>query len=634
MKLQFGHFLFLLSFFTFFGQTNYAQTLPGINSENSRLTFFTFQKQGTFNFESFTEDFRPALLVKEMPKQGSSKMIQYNYPASKEIEPNGTAQKPPVLPNLIKGQSFIGNPFSVSTPCDNDLAISDSGFVVSVMNTNIFIKNTATGTNYPVKSLAAFTTPINNKHQEFDPKVMYDPLYDRFVLMCMVGNVDTTSKMVVGFSQSNNPTGNWNLYTLPGDALNNGLWSDYPMIAMTEKELFLSVNLLYNDSSWQTGFVETIVWQMDKKKGYAGLPLSSTLHSNIKFNGKAVRNLCPAKGGSKLYKPNMYFVSNRNLASQNDTVFLVNITDTIGATSNTVTVKALKTNQPYYFPPDGRQTTPTQSLATNDSRNLGAFYENNKIQFVHNSKNPTNNHVTVYYGVLDNPQSSTPTITGYLLPNDTMDFAYPNISYAGKSITDQASIITFDHSSNKVNPGVSALQADAAGNFSKVLRIQNGLTFVNLLNNNLERWGDYSGSQRRYNKPGEVWMSGYFAYSYSGSYPWSHAAWIAQLTTSVAVVVDTTSIRHEGAEELSNLNVYPNPASDMFSISFSIAKPEYLSFELFDVSGNLLTVLLRDWVKVNDNVFSFSTGRLSKGVYLLKITGNYNTDIVKKIIIN
>lgn len=601
--------------------------------EGSTQKTYTFRKQGTFNFASTEADYQPALLVREMPKQGSSKMQVYNYPSAKEKPQENSEQKPSVLPDLIKGLSFIGNPFNVSTPCDNDLAISDSGFVVSVTNTNIFIRNITTGTSYPVKSLAAFTTPVNNKHQEFDPKVMYDPVYNRFVLMCMVGFVDSTSKMIVGFSQTSNPTGSWNLYTLPGDALNNGLWSDYPMIAMTEKELFLSVNLLYNDSTWQKGFVETIIWQMDKKKGYNGQPLSSVLHSNIKFNGKAVRNLCPAKGGSKLYKPNMYFVSNRNLASQNDTVFLVNVTDTINASTNTVTVKALVTNQPYYFPPDGRQTTPTQSLATNDCRNLGAFYENNKIQYVHNTKNPANNHVTIYYGVLDNPQSATPLITGYILPNDTMDFAYPNISYAGKSSTDNASIITFDHTSNKINPGVSAMQADASGNFSKVLRIQNGLTFVNLLNGNLERWGDYSGSQRRYNKPGEVWMSGYFAYSYSGSYPWAHAAWIAQITTSV-VVVDTTSLSHSDNNVPGNVQVFPNPASDIFSVSFSIPKPEYLNFELCDTQGKLLTVLLRDWVIVNENVFSFKTGSLPKGVYFLKITGNYNTNIVRKIIIN
>lgn len=593
-------------------------------------TKFTFLKSATVNFKNITQDFAPVLLVKEMPKQRSEKMEYYQYP-QQEATAVG-AKTSSVVPVPIKGQSFFGNSWGLSTPNDNDMAISDSGMVVSVINTNIYMRNTKTNLSFPIKSLAAFTAPTNSLHQEFDPKVMYDPKADRFTLVCLVGFVDSTSKVIVGFSQTNDPTGNWNLYTLPGDPLNNNLWTDYPMIAMTEKELFLSVNLLTNNSSWQTGFVESLVWQMKKDSGYAGLPLSSFLHSNIKFNGKAIRNLCPVKGGSKLYSPNMYFLSNRNFASQNDTVFLVNVTDTIGAPSNTVTVKAVVSNQSYYFPPDGRQPGGTQSLATNDSRNLGAFIENNLIQYVHNTNNPANNHVTVYYGTITNPQSANPVATGYILPNDTLDFAYPNISYSGINTNDNSAIITFDHSSDKLNPGCSAMRTDGAGNFSPVLRIQNGSTFINLLSSTQERWGDYSGSQRKYNSPGEVWMSGYYAYL-SGSAPTSyraHGAWIAQINPYQKP--DETGIS-ENKETISTGAVFPNPASDMYSVELNLQKPEYLSFELFDIQGKLVQTLLRDWVKVPQNVFSFRTADLKNGIYILKISNPTGELISKKIVI-
>ncbi len=417
---------------------------------------FHFEKKATVNFSEIKEDYSPKLMLREMPKQGSEKMVKYNYP-DKNTPVQKKSNNPP-LPSLVKGWSYQANTWGLSTPNDNDVAISDSGRLISVINTNIHVRNVTTGSISPYKSLAAFTTPVNSLHQEFDPKVIYDPDKDRFVLVCLVGFVDTTSKIIVGFSQTNNPAGNWNLYTLPGDPLNYGLWSDYPMIAMTEKELFLTVNYLYNDSTWQAGFVETLVWQMKKDSGYVGNTLGSELHYNIKYNNKPIRNLCPVKGGSQLYGPNMYFISNRNLASQNDTVFLVNITDTIGAPTQTVTVKTMTASVPYFFPPSGRQTNTVQELATNDCRNLGAFLENNKIQYVHNTMNPTNSLVTVYYGVIDNPSSATPSVTGYYIPNDTVDFAYPNISYAGNSSSDNTSIITFDHSSNKINAGTSAIR--------------------------------------------------------------------------------------------------------------------------------------------------------------------------------
>lgn len=591
---------------------------------------FTFKKQSVINFENIKEDYSPALMVKEMPKPGSQKMVQYNYPNTTSSTITSKKNQT-LLSDLSVGYSAFGNPWGSSTPNDNDIAISDSGIIMSVVNTNIYIYNTKTSTASPVKSLAAFTAPVNNKHQESDPKVLYDPKTDRFIFMCFTGFVDTTSTLIFGFSQTNNPAGNWNLYKLPGNPLNNHLWSDYPMLAMTEKELFLSINLLYNDSSWQTGFVETVIWQIKKDSGYAGLPLGAIFHSNIKYGSKSIRNLCPAKGGSKLYKPNMFFVSNRNFASQNDTVFLVEVKDTIGAPTNTVTVKVLKTNQPYYFPPGGRQTIVTQTLATNDARTLGAFYENNKIHYVHNTNNPLNNHVTAYYGVIDNPQSLTPTVSGYIIDNDTVDFGYPNVSYAGLNATDNTAIISFNHSSNKLMPGCSAIKSDGAGNFSKVFRIKNGAKPINLLSANLERWGDYSGSQTRYNHLGEVWISGYYGYQVSFSYPNVHGAWIAQIGKDNSVVAGLNENKENNS---ATPLLFPNPTSDFFTVDFTLPQIEYVSFELYDATGKLVSVLLRDWVKVTQNSFQFNLSSNASGIYYLKLTGNKGTNITKKIIKN
>jgi len=612
------NYLFCLLIISAVGTAQVSKKKHGLESHVPAKKSFTIKKVATIEFSELKDDYAPKLLVTEMPKQGSKKIEHYNYP-EKQASQEKTNYVP--LAPLVKGSSIFGNPFGSSTPNDNDIAISNSGKLISVANTNIYVKDIVTGSVSPNKSLAAFTAPTNSLHQEFDPKVIYDQDKDRFVLVCLVGFVDTTSKIIVGFSQTNDPAGAWNLYTIPGDPLNMGLWSDYPMISMTDKELFLSVNYLYNDSTWQAGFVETLVWQMKKDSGYVGQSIGSTLHYNIKYNNKAIRNLCPVKGGSQLYSPNMYFVSNRNLANQNDTVFLVNITDTIGAPTQTLTVKCMTASVPYYFPPSARQTLSTAPMATNDCRNLGAFLENNKIQYVHNTMNPTNSLCTVYYGVIDNPAAASPTVTGYYLSNDTMDFGYPNISYAGTSSSDNTSIISFDHTSNKVFTGVSAVRADAQGNWSPILRIQNGAGYVDFVSLSLERWGDYTGSQRRYNNPGEVWMSGYYG---AGNH--SHVTWIAQIATGTLTQVKENTINSEA-------KLFPNPAKDIFSVELHLSKPEYLRFELYDSQGKLVTVLLKDWVKALDNVFSFRTAEMPKGIYILKINGNYNTAITKKVIV-
>ena len=123
-------------------------------------------------------------------------------------------------------------------------------------------------------------------------------------------------------------------------------------------------------------------------------------------------------------------------------------------------------------------------------------------------------------------------------------------------------------------------------------------------------------------------MSGYYAYNYNFSYPYAHAGWVAQISLSPII---NTGIKKE-EQNLSATALYPNPAKDIFSVDLDLKEPEYLSFELYDAQGKMVTLLLRDWVKVKQNTFSFSTQSLSSGIYFLKIKGA-NSDITKKVVV-
>ena len=616
-------FLFVLIVAQVSAQSSKPRPLPG----EPKATRFSIAKAGEVNLREAKNDFDVNIVVKEMPGQAPEHRPENAAPAL-----NSSMQKPgsASIAAPLQVINYFANPLN-GTPNDNDMAVSDSGKVISVSNSYIYVRDIVIDSAYYPRTLYVFKYPINKYNSQYDPKVLYDPDSDRFILVCLVGTVDSLSNVIVGFSKTNDPMGTWNLYQLPGDPLNNNLWTDYPMITVSKNDFFLSANLLYNDSTWQKGFVESIIWQINKKDGYQGKTnLATTLHSGIKYNGHAIRNLCPVKGGSKPYGPNLYFLSNRNFATQCDTVFLVNVTDTVGAPGATVTVKPLTSNQSYYFPPFGIQPSATNSLATNDSRNLGAFYENNIIQYVHNTKNPATGHVSVYHGLINTPASSSPAVSGYIIQNtDNLDIAYPNISYAGNSSTDNSSIISFDHASSTVFPGCSALQADGAGSYSPLLKIKDGANFINVLTSGEERWGDYTGSQRRYNNPGEVWMSGYYAYNFSSNYPKAHGTWVSQMYTDA---LNASVPKTEGT--VKSLAVYPNPTIDNVSVDIKLPKPEYLSVVLYDQEGKQVTVLLRDWVRASESSLNFSTHSLPKGIYLLEVKGNAGTSISKKIVVN
>ena len=591
------------------------------HSQTNKQKFYC-EKRTTIDFSNIQNDFFVDIQCIEKPIPGGIPKKNETASALKTSNTSKLNQKLNLQQPYL-GRNFFGNVFFNSTPNDNDIAVSDSCKIISVSNTLIYFYDCAKDSALGTQSLSAFSSALGLPHDEFDPIVEYDPVNDRFILTCLNGFTDTTSSIILGFSQTNNPKGAWNLYSIPGNPKNNGLWTDFPMMSLSPKELFLTVNLLYPDSSWQTGFVESIIWQIKKEDGYLGNALTLYMHDSIGWGGKPVRNLCPVKGGSQPYGPNQYFLSNRNFAMNCDTVFLIEITDTIGALNQQLLVKQLNSDRNYSFPPDARQFS-SHKMATNDSRNLGAFLENNKIQYVHNTLDTSTGFSAVYHGVIDG-LTGNPQVTGNIINDTICDLGYPNISYAGNGPNDQSAIINFNHTAPTVFAGCSVVKTDGNGQYSTRLIVKNGATYVNVLNAQVERWGDYSGSQRKYNEPDKIWMNGYYGYLQNSSR--RHGTWIGEISTS------PVGVGFEVANTKNELNVFPNPSPDLINVEFDTEKNMYMNFELYDLNGKLVKVLMREQVKQGKHRFSFSTGPLPSQTYLLKIFNkDHSFSISRKII--
>ena len=600
-------------------KSSIAQTTFSKHSLNS-------VKSATINLSDIKEEWNPVLQNIEMPHPGINdtyykihriKDSLQNFYSKKENQTQTNYNKAQAITAPYVGLNFLGNPYNNSTPCDNDVAISNGGKLISVINSSVWMKDVVADTLINYMSLNSFFLPLGNLQGKFDPKVLYDPNSDKFILVCLAGFTDSTSSILVGFSQTNNPGGTWNVYELPGNPLNNTLWTDYPMISVSNNELFITVNLLYNNMPWQTGFNETVIWQVNKNSGYNGYQtLVGGFYNNIQFGGRNIRNLCPVKGGSTPYGPNQYFVSNRNLDPQNDTIFLVNLTDTFNSPNAMIVANAYKSSLKYTLPPTARQSN-NYKFETNDQRILGAFFENNKIQFVQNSLNTGTGFAAIYHGIISNV-AGAPTVSASILSDPLLDLGYANISYAGNAANDNTSIITFDHSSPTVFAGTSAAISDGTGMFSPISTIANGLNYVIVINGFNQRWGDYSGSQRKYDQPGVVWMSGEY-----GTNVKKNAAWVAQV--SVQELVSNKTITSKEAE----VNFYPNPTTDIINVNFTLNEQDALKFEVYDMQGKLINTLLYTHVKKGENMFSFSTQPLSSGSYLLKISSS-NTIVVNK----
>lgn len=527
----------------------------------------------------------------------------YPYRKLPKTNAKSTAAASPVVLASFKADSFPG------IPPDNYMAISATNQAISVINSSITTIDGSTGqinTRTSLYDFSASTGLSGQNDYRYDPKVIYDPEADRFITVILNG-INAYNWIIFGFSQTNDPAGAWNFYKFYGDYDNDTTWFDYPTIAITHNEIFLSGNKILFNGSWQAGFRQSVIYQVRKSDGYSGAAqLTYNLWDSIAFNNNIyLRNIFPVKGGAGPHGPGMYFLSNRNFDIQNDTVLLLKVTDTIGG-SPALNVTPLESNLSYGVPPNARQDSsydPNMSrLATNDGRILGAYVENDEIQFVSASINPSTGSSGVYVGKITSVLNS-PSLTASMFAIDTIDFGYPNISYTGNQ-GGNTSIISFNYSGPHTFPGIGAIYYDGT-QFSNLLKVKQGDSVIRV-QFDLQRWGDYTASQPVYGSIGKVWISGIY-----GRKNRAYGLQIAQLGTSAFAGIG------EKKQTAIATKTYPNPAWQYIQIEFETPREALVDFAIYDMQGKLVDRLKLCKCKKGRNILQFNIAALAAGNYIL-----------------
>ena len=524
----------------------------------------------------------------------------------------------PPAPSIVKG--FAAH-FPNGTPNDNDIAVGNDGSIVSVINSNIALYND-TGRSIAIKSLSFFAQSLGTLNRTYDPRALYDPSTDRFIIVFLQGSTSADTRIITAFSKTNNPNGEWNFYVIPGNVFGDSSWSDYPIISISDNELFITINRLKDNTSWQEGFIESVIWQVNKKDGFAGDSLRQKGYYNIKHNNKSIWSICPVKGSNYTSGPNHYFLSVRPSDLSNDTVFLHEITNTLNANPELKTT-ILKTNIPYGLQPNAPQPS-GQYMQTNDARVLSALKHDNTIHFVGNTINHPTFAPSVHYGRIT-LSAGTPTINSKIITYDSMDIGYPSIAYAGGGYKlDQTMFIAFSHVSKTKYPGNSAVFVDRNGELSAPIHIKIGEGSINVLGDTIERWGDYSGIQPKYNQLGECFLSSSY-----GIADGRHRTWIAHIKSNDPLL----GLTNQPAQNNNALTVYPIPTSEYATTEFELKTSMLLTFTLIDVQGKKTEALLINKGKPGLNRFTFSTSQLASGTYILNISNQHETIFSKRIIV-
>jgi hypothetical protein len=522
----------------------------------------------------------------------------------------------PLISSLLQFNANLPN----GTPNDNSCAISDSGYIVSVVNTNMVVYND-TGKQLLYRNLGSFASSLSLPGSISDPRVIYDPLAKKFIMVFFSGNNSTNSTIVVAFSKTSNPLSPWNFYAIDGNPKNDTTWSDYPIISITKDDFFVTFNHLKDNESWKAGFRYSAIWQIDKERGYNGDSLKYNFWNNIKHNGSAIWSVCPVMKSGTPADNKSYFLSVRPSALSNDTVFLHTISNSYKSGNAVFSTQVLKTNLNYGLAPDAIQKD-LQRLATNDARVLHAIELNNKIFYVQNCIRPSSMNAGIYLGSIDQINSN-PIAIGKIIGYDSMELGYPAIVQIGKFPQDEKCLIYVNFVKKNGFAGAMALYKDKQNNISAPLILKEGEGNVNRLLDSAERWGDYSGIQQYYQDPTAVLVAGYYA-RINGQ----HGTLVAKV-----VLLDsnlTSSITPISAHAA---GIFPNPTIETFNVSFDLTQSEKISAELFNLKGERLKLLLEDFYNPGKYQFQFNLSPLAAGTYLLKLSFLQSGETITKQII-
>ena len=127
-------------------------------------------------------------------------------------------------------------------------------------------------------SLGPFTNTTLYGPVIFDSKVLFDPFGNRWIAVTLYsdvvfgGGVSSNSSVLLGVSQTSDPTGNWNLYRILAGELDLG--PDYPAVGFNKDWIVVQANMLRNSSS---SFSRSRFHVFNKTNLYAGGPGAFTL---------------------------------------------------------------------------------------------------------------------------------------------------------------------------------------------------------------------------------------------------------------------------------------------------------------------------------------------------------------------
>mgnify|MGYP006267423263 CR=1 FL=1 len=507
---------------------------------------------------------------------------------------------------------FQANLLRQVTPPDNAIAISRQGYLISADNYSLSFYN-------PDGSLEQELTHDGlvqdlNLSGYYDPRLLYDTEADRFIYVIMAGASNPVSTLVIGFSKAENPALGWNFFTINGDVEDQGEFFDYPNIAISQDELFVTGNMFRRSAQSGSTFSNSVILQIDKEDGYQGSSLNYALWSGlVNNNGIPIFNPVPIPSASETpYPSGQYFIA-PSAPEGSDRMLLMEIDGPASDSSTSLQTRNLRTD--FYRPgADAPMRNSSDRLSVGDPRIEYAYQLRDTAFFVlsHNFSQGFNG---IYLGRF--PVSGS-QVDVFEFGQVGVDYAYPSIQPIALANDRQAVVLQFLASSSSRYPESRAtLFAD--DRFQNSILLQAGRSEVQIIRTGTERWGDYSDMVTQYTDQGPIiWAASCFGIQDNNAGK-SFATWITRLQSTQVSAGLSPEARGPSRPEV-QLQLHPNPVRSDFWIDFRLPAPGHLRAELVSTDGRTQRILYNRHAGSNQGRLRFNRRALSPGHYWVRLS--------------
>ncbi|TMH43751.1 MAG: hypothetical protein E6H59_07640, partial [Betaproteobacteria bacterium] len=358
---------------------------------------------------------------------------------------------------------------------------------MTVLNTQIRIQD-RTGAVLRTASMDSFWASLGSPNA-FDPKIFYDPYGGRWVFVASANGNTISSAVLIGVSQTSDPTGVWNLFSVDADA-SNATWADFTSVGFNKDWIVVNMNMFTVNAS---AFRQSNIWVFTKASLYNNITPSAPFRLFTETN---TSTLVPVMTYDATLAT-LYLVDVWN--SPNGTLRISTITGALGAeiyTAGTSFPTVTSANGWAVTGPDAPQLGSAPLIETGDRRMQSCSYRNAFLWCVHHiflpAANPT--RASVQWWQL--------TTSGAIQQRGRIDdssgatfYAYPSIAVNAKSDVligysrfSASQYASANYSFRQCNDTANTLQSDA------VLKPGEGPYYKIGATSQKNRWGDYSST--------------------------------------------------------------------------------------------------------------------------------------------